>query len=205
MGELRLGAVGDEQLKTCNRCGESKPFDCFHKLSRNPDGRHYSCKECRGAEMRVRYEADPEPAKIRARAYRPENLEKVLKQEASYRKRNRDKIKADHKAWRDANREHLNRYRAAKYSTEAENRYKRTRRAKKAAAVPQRWKKSDHDADLCYWCGVDLESVIREVDHIMPIALKGPATDSNEVPSCLACNHAKWKKHPLVWIAEQFQ
>ena len=199
-----MATMGISELKLCNHCGESKPLDGFHKLARNPDGYHYSCKVCRRAEMKVRYEADPEPAKQRSRDRYEADPGKQKAYEARRRAAKHDQIKRKHKEWRDANREHLRAYKAANYSTEADMRYKRTRRAKKAAAVPQRWKKSEHDAGLCYWCGVDLESVIREVDHIMPIALKGPATESNEVPSCLACNHAKWKKHPLVWIAEMF-
>lgn len=34
-------------MKTCTRCGETKPLTAFRRDSRRPDGRHSQCKSCR--------------------------------------------------------------------------------------------------------------------------------------------------------------
>lgn len=78
------------------------------------------------------------------------------------------------------------------------------RRAQIGFAVPQRWRKSESPEHLCYWCGCDLAETVSHIEHLMPIHLGGPAEPHNEVPACQACNLAKSKKHPLVWLAEQF-
>lgn len=38
--------------KTCQRCGETKPLDAFHRDARKPDGRHIYCRACRGSKRR---------------------------------------------------------------------------------------------------------------------------------------------------------
>ena len=40
------------ETKTCNRCGETKPVDGFHRNRRTPDGRHGACASCRGCEVK---------------------------------------------------------------------------------------------------------------------------------------------------------
>lgn len=36
-------------MKTCTKCGETKPFDEFHRDKRKPDGRRPRCKTCQNA------------------------------------------------------------------------------------------------------------------------------------------------------------
>lgn len=154
--------------------------------------------------MRALYEADPAPAKRRAAEWKAANPERAKDSEARRRLRNRAQIRAQHKAWRDANRDHLRQYQRDNYSTEREARYHRTRRAKKAGAVPQRWRLSQSDPLACYWCGRGLLGANPEVDHVMPISRFGPADSTNEVMACFDCNRHKSDKHPLVWIASRF-
>ena len=111
-------------------------------------------------------------------------------------------------AWAAANRDKRNaaqrRYNATEAGQAAALRGRHARRARIAAAVPQRWRKSECPTDLCYWCGVDLSTVEVHLEHIMPISLGGPAVPSNEAPACSGCNLSKNDQHPLVWIAGQF-
>lgn len=39
-------------LKTCSKCGETKPLTEFHRESKNTDGRRADCKECRNEYSR---------------------------------------------------------------------------------------------------------------------------------------------------------
>ena len=41
------GKQAHKPMKTCNKCGDSKPPTAFHRSAVNPDGRQYTCKACR--------------------------------------------------------------------------------------------------------------------------------------------------------------
>ena len=38
-------------MKTCTKCGISKPLDDFYKVKSSKDGRHGACKECQKASV----------------------------------------------------------------------------------------------------------------------------------------------------------
>lgn len=59
-------------MKTCNRCGEAKPLDQYHRQTASRDGRRAECKTCVAQRARDRRERDPgikerELARARAR------------------------------------------------------------------------------------------------------------------------------------------
>lgn len=56
-------------MKTCSRCGETKPLNLFSSKKENKDGRHSHCKSCRAAYDKTRYNS-----KDRSEAYQ-NNLE----------------------------------------------------------------------------------------------------------------------------------
>ena len=43
-------------MKTCSRCGETKPLEEFVKDNRRKDGHATICKECRRKKDRERYQ-----------------------------------------------------------------------------------------------------------------------------------------------------
>ena len=45
-------------LKTCSRCGQTKPLDAFHRNKSRRDGRAVRCKECTRDYDRNRYSAN---------------------------------------------------------------------------------------------------------------------------------------------------
>lgn len=57
-------------MKRCNKCGELKPLDEFHKASKSPDGRQYRCKQCAISAARQRAIDNPEAAREADRRYR---------------------------------------------------------------------------------------------------------------------------------------
>ena len=49
--------------RTCNKCGQTKDITDFYKTGRkkdkNPDNRHYTCKDCTKARVKAAHHADP--------------------------------------------------------------------------------------------------------------------------------------------------
>ena len=170
------------------------------------DAAYYAANRDKVAAMYRRWNtANRDKIAAKKARYRAANRDKIAEQQARYRAANPDKIAAKNARYHAANREKRTaqqaRYRAANPDKAAAKRNRR--RARKAAAVPQRWRKrEDVPQTLCYWCGVDLKDAPKHLDHIMPISLGGPATPSNEAMTCPACNLQKSDKHPLVWIAQ---
>src|SRR5690625_4875960 len=99
-------------MKTCTKCGQTKPIDAYHRDRQKRDGRTPLCRECVKA-----YNA----------AYRKENREEIRARKAAYYRANREKLRAQNAAYRRANREEIS-ARAAVY-------YEETIRARRAEAA----------------------------------------------------------------------
>lgn len=69
-----------ERTKTCNGCGQAKPWSDYYAKARWDDGTmrqpHSRCKTCAAEQCKRAYWADPESARQRSRNYRAENVEK---------------------------------------------------------------------------------------------------------------------------------
>ena len=55
--------------RKCKKCGNTKPLTSFYKTGRkndkNPDQRHYECKECTKKRIRASHKANPDAARDR--------------------------------------------------------------------------------------------------------------------------------------------
>jgi Recombination endonuclease VII len=47
-------------MKTCTKCGESKPLEAFNARNRSPDGLRQDCRSCHTARTRANYLANRE-------------------------------------------------------------------------------------------------------------------------------------------------
>ena len=205
--------------KRCTKCGQTKPLTQYNLEKRGRDGRRAKCKECDRARSRAWYEANaehvrakarawheanPERARARNRAWYEANPERARARARTWRKSNPEHIRVRNRAWYEANAEHVRA--KARAWNEANPERKRDivsrRRARKATAVPQRWRLSECPDHLCYWCGTELTHDNTHLDHIMPLSLGGPHTPDNTANTCAPCNLTKNNKHPLVWIAQ---
>lgn len=175
-------------MKECSKCGTLKPLAEFYKDARYAQGVKGVCKVC-SASRQKSYLSSPHGRTTRSN-YIDRTSDHRRSVVADYYKRNREKIRSDQKLYRQDH-------------PELKRRADRKRRANKACAVPQRWRKSPETPGCCYWCGTDITAHY-EIDHIMPISLGGQAVEENEVKVCRTCNGSsgKWHKHPLVWVAE---
>lgn len=59
------------------------------------------------------------------------------------------------------------------------------------------------EATHCGYCGRDLESCGRHLDHVHPVCLGGETVTSNLVATCAECNLSKGAMPLLVWLQRQ--
>ena len=174
--------------KTCTKCGTNKPLNDYYNRKDSKDGKRPECKKCGNAAYKAWGEANQEHHRARARAWRETNRERSRLNDRAYAEANRERTRKKNRAWQKANPEKI---KANLYA----------RRARKAHAVPQQWKRSLCPDHLCYWCGITLTPEITHIDHIMPISLGGQDTPDNTANTCANCNLTKSNTHPLVWLA----
>lgn len=86
-------------MKVCTRCGFPKKLSEFHKDPRMRDGHLSWCKKCHSEQGKIRnkryYDADPQRAIAKSRAWRLDNPDKYKETKQRYAKNNSEKIKLD--------------------------------------------------------------------------------------------------------------
>jgi len=88
--------------KTCTKCHTEKDIGAF-RLSRGKPGAY--CKECKRAQDKARYDANPGKAVAKAIAWQAANPEKMKAKYKAWAAANPEKVKAKNKAWVAANPE----------------------------------------------------------------------------------------------------
>lgn len=201
------------EIKECSTCHKTFPAtsEWFARDCTKPSGFQSQCKPCRHLYMYTlrcenidifhmqeqrRYAAgDPEVRKIRARATRQRNLEKI---------RARDRIAAQAK--RDENPEEyrkqqrIRRIESPEVFVAAEQR----RRARKRQApindlsAKQILEIKHAYGCRCVYCGKKFPLDKLTMDHISPIGPEGPNTLHNVAPACRSCNSKKQRKPPSI-------
>lgn len=180
-------------MKTCTKCGETKPTTEFHKNSSKRDGLYYHCKLC-SREARVnRYNANSEKAKQSAAAYRSAKPEKVKATKAAWAKSNPEKKRSSCAKWRAANKL------ARRILDNNRNARKREAGGKLSKGIAERLFKLQRGKCAC--CGVKLTD--NHLDHVIPIALGGPNEDWNMQLLCAPCNLSKHAKHPIDFMQQR--
>ena len=179
-------------MKTCSKCGESKPLSEFSSMPRCKDGLHSWCKACLRALAKANY--DPERARQLHAVRQQDPAYRAMKKAASDRwhAEHPDRAKAATDAWREA---HPDRHRAN--SRAGTNR----RRARERDAVgtytaADVLAQHDRQKGRCFWCHEEAGSVYH-VDHVTPLALGGSNGPENIVITCPTCNLSKNAKHPM--------
>lgn len=93
-----------QPVKTCGKCGETKPLASFYKCNNGTKtGLQSYCKACQGATNKFHYEANREKLCAAAKAYCEANPERKRAADKAYREANPDKVNA-HTAKRKADK-----------------------------------------------------------------------------------------------------
>lgn len=79
-------------MKTCNKCGEAKPFDEFERQKGTTHGIRGKCKPCRKEYRAKRYQDKKDFHKKRNAEYYQSNKDHLLAKRADYYSKNLDKV-----------------------------------------------------------------------------------------------------------------
>ena len=92
-------------MKTCTKCGETKPLDDFHRQRSSADGRKAWCRECAAESKRRWYEENRDKVLGYDRRYYEENRDKVLESKRRWYEENRDKVLERKRRYHEENRD----------------------------------------------------------------------------------------------------
>lgn len=181
-------------MKTCTKCGETKPVSEYSKNANKRSGLQAHCKSCcnvRSSLWRAANpdygrlavsawrRANPDKAKLIKERYLCANIEKTKKYFADYREKNLGKLKA-----RDQNRRARKAANGGRLSAGLAARLYKLQRGK------------------CACCGKPLGDDYH-LDHVMPLALGGANTDDNIQLLRSKCNLQKKEKHPVDFMRQR--
>lgn len=218
------------QVKRCNKCEVEKSLACFHRDSQSPDGLKSSCKDCRCADSRERYLADPERAKRLSRAWERENPERTAERVRRWRAANPEKQAEYERRWREKNRAKVSAYQRAYYAAHRERllrlhrmwreaNWELARASEDAWAAANRVKRREYQhrrraavkrsavilSDLLEVlveqpCAYCGATEHIEIDHVVPLSRGGTHTPENLAPACGSCNRSKGAKLLEEWL-----
>ena len=97
-------------MKTCSKCGETKPLEEFHKQAKSADGHVSHCKLCQKIIKKAYYEANKELVAAAVKAWREANKERKSAIDKAWREANKEQIAAAKKAWRESNPDKVKEY-----------------------------------------------------------------------------------------------
>jgi 5-methylcytosine-specific restriction endonuclease McrA len=92
-------------MKTCTKCGETKPHSDYHSKKSNKDGLNSACKSCNKSAAKSWYASNLDKAKKSRASYQSRNAEKCKQAQEAWRVVNIEKHKATKAAWKAANLE----------------------------------------------------------------------------------------------------
>lgn len=84
-------------MKTCARCGQTKPLDDFTADRRARDGRYSACKACNAAAAKAKRDADPAPSRAAVSKWKkatPENTAQTAQWIKEWHERNPESHRA---------------------------------------------------------------------------------------------------------------
>lgn len=171
-------------MKWCNRCGQMKPRDEFHRHASNKDGLSYTCKPCVAERTAPWREAN------RARRHQLDRVRSLQKREEKaartrqWRSDNRDRHRASVQAYRHLHPE------STRLGKVLSNHRRRATLAQVLVGVVTAEglaAKADYWGQCCWLCGGPWS----QWDHVIPLAASGPHVLANLRPACGPCNNRK--------------
>jgi len=166
-------------VKTCTKCGVEKSLDAFYPSRTGALGRESRCRECRTAQAREKYAANPDGKRKRNREYNRANPHVVSAASARWKERYPEKWAAILEKTRDA------RYaRAVQWAKDnPERNVAKTRRYQSAKLKRMPTWAAGLDYESIYAEArrlTEMTGVRHEVDHIVP--LRGKTVSGLHLP-----------------------
>jgi 5-methylcytosine-specific restriction endonuclease McrA len=181
-------------MKTCTKCGETKPLDAFALNRRNKtDGRHARCKSCSAEYYAANRERNAESRREYARQYYQANRAKV----DAYRAVNREKLNDYQREYRAANIDVYRERQSARQQQRNANNAKRRALANNAAH--DSYSRTEIFAvygGTCAYCG----AIAEHLDHVVALSRGGADAAHNLLPACAPCNLSKGAKSLAEWV-----
>ncbi len=179
-------------MKTCTKCGESKPLTEFTKHNQKKDGLHPSCKQCNNASKKLKYAANKESILASQKVYYEANKVKIAARAKVYRAEYADELKVRKAKHYQENREYYleqGKQYALEHKDEKQaydRQYNYDHREKKAAQG-QAWAERNREkSNLMKKNHKDKTRLIKQSSSLTTLAL---FDWSNEQPKlCTYCN-----------------
>ena len=162
-------------MKTCSKCGESKPLEAYPKRKEMRDGHRAECKACRNAY---------------SDKWRSVNKQRQANTHREWKAKNPGRMAAIHKMWRESNPN----------KRVASNHRYRARLSSNSVNMVSAKEIADISALPCYACGTHGPS---QVDHIIPLIRGGAHSIGNLIPLCGSCNQSKRDLLYIEWKYSQ--
>ena len=113
-------ANGLQEVKTCSKCGETKPINEFVKRPHTENKYYGVCKACKVIYAKEYREKNREEISRRRRAKYRDNIDEMRERGRAYYAENRETIRARGKAYYEANADTLNARTRAYYREHAD-------------------------------------------------------------------------------------
>ena len=202
---ITTSSGAEMETKTCSKCKREKPLTQFSKDKSKKDGHKYVCKLCAKVRDKAYREANREKLKARKKAYRESNPEKIKayreanrEEMKAYREANREKLKALSKAYYEANREKIS-ARQKVYKQSPRGKFFRVKTSAKVRGIEFLLTEEQGIEMIkkpCTYCGKPKSSGIDRIDS------NGVYTIENCEPCCGTCNNRKGTKSKEVFLQE---
>ena len=195
-------------LKTCKKCGLEKPLTEFHKCKSSSDGLKLWCKGCVKAYNKTYYEAKGRELR---RDYYSAHKAESYEQGLAWRRQNPERAREICRASHARNKSNLLAYDQGRYAanrgyfSEKNERWRKAHPLERAAGeAKRRAQKAEtsvgdvdyqailsRDGWVCHICGGQVAPETLSFDHVIPLAKRGPHTESNIKVAHRSCNSGK--------------
>jgi len=173
-------------MKTCSKCGETKPLEHFGKRSASKDGLEQRCRPCTVAAARAWAQSNPDRVKANWQRWADQNRDRIAATaKAYYESHPRDRSKMAENArrhyWKNVERNRTLR------------RMNQRARKARAASLPEfKIIGKDMDRLLASPCAVaGCSATDIQIDHVIPIARGGSHGVGNLQALCGFHNRSK--------------
>lgn len=205
----KLEGHGEKRCHKCNGNEFYKSGACAPCMRARVRLYNFENRNEISARRKIRYAANAEKVKAKAKAWKAANKERRVVYTRDYYQKNKANILAAASIWLANNKEKAAKRTAAWHqkNPNAKPTYRRNRRARKKQSAGKlstnlAARLFELQRGKCACCGKPLGKGYH-LDHIIPLALGGANSDDNMQLLRATCNRKKSAKHPIDYMQEK--